>query len=350
MAPLPLKVIAPDPAGSPTKHVFFHIGLHKTGTTFLQRFFLEAQAALKQHGSVDFPRAGRVPGQQIIHSNLAWEVLGHNSFDPSLGTCEDALCQIRNGSSQRWIISTEGLSRLKNPAQLLARFEEFRRTVIVYTREPCEYLPSRYTETLKAGSRMTFSSWLNKKGVEMCDYIGLVRRWQEASDVLIWKKFDRSRLKSGDLVADFFESVGVDFTSRRSLDKQVNSRSSHFEMLCLFLWNVVNTVSNESVDVQLNHRRKVRAISRELGASTRLGQPFDIINQGEQQALYTVLSDLGDAGTRTPPPPIQKNWEPELDLAQNIVQKYFLEVTGVPMPQRLCNKMKRRAGQFVGNP
>lgn len=62
--------------------IFIHIGLHKTGTTTLQRFFAHNEGVFNDHGFF-FPRACREnKADQIIHSNLSWELMHHGMFDP----------------------------------------------------------------------------------------------------------------------------------------------------------------------------------------------------------------------------------------------------------------------------
>jgi hypothetical protein len=74
--------------------ILFHIGFHKTGSTSLQQFFAANENALKSQG-IRFPVASREPNtNQIIHSNLPWQLLKHKKYDPQLGGIKELASEI----------------------------------------------------------------------------------------------------------------------------------------------------------------------------------------------------------------------------------------------------------------
>jgi len=161
--------------------IFIHIGLHKTGTTALQTFFATNEKAFNQAG-IHFPKATREkkPGQ-IIHSNLSWELLYHDMFDPGLGTFEQLLAEIHSGPEDRtWLITGEGLSRLRNPSVLVRAFSPHPVTILAYLREPVEAAPSLYTEQLKAGSDLTFDEWIDFKAGRWLNHQAMIWPWRIA--------------------------------------------------------------------------------------------------------------------------------------------------------------------------
>lgn len=161
--------------------IFIHIGLHKTGTTTLQRFFAHNEGVFNDHGFF-FPRACREnKADQIIHSNLSWELMHHGMFDPALGTHADLVEEISNGPPQRsWVISGEGLSRLPKPVRFLKAFEGRPLTVIVYVRDPVEAAPSLYSEQLKAGCIETFEPWILHRSKRWLNHDQVLAPWRHA--------------------------------------------------------------------------------------------------------------------------------------------------------------------------
>lgn len=161
--------------------IFIHIGLHKTGTTALQTFLATNEKIFNQAG-VYFPKATREkkPGQ-IIHSNLSWELLGHDMFDPGLGTFEQLLAEIRSGpDAATWLITGEGLSRLRSPFAFVRAFAPHPVTILAYLRDPVEAAPSLYTEELKAGCDLTFDEWIDFKASRWLNHQTMMRPWQVA--------------------------------------------------------------------------------------------------------------------------------------------------------------------------
>lgn len=281
--------------------IVIHIGLHKTGTTALQTFFAANEQAFNQLG-VFFPQATREKKtRQIIHSNLSWELLGHDMFDPSLGNLEDLLHEIKSRPEVgKWLITSEGLSRIKEPAAFLARFQPNPVTIIAYFRDPVAASPSLYSEQLKAGSHLNFDEWINRKATRWLDRQSMINPWCQAgftrtgrildrlnlkpkskfessSVRIVQRTLDKESLHQGSLMKDVLLLLGLAESSESfkfKLDAVSNTRISFIECIGLLFLNHLHRENREMNDQQkVKDRLLLRAaLLREFPAANF---PFD---------------------------------------------------------------------------
>ncbi len=272
--------------------IYIHIGLHKTGTTTLQRFFAHNEKVFNKHGYF-FPHACREnKADQIIHSNLSWELMNHGMFDPALGTFQELLGEISRGTKQqRWILTGEGLSRLPKPAKLLKPFQDHPLTLIVYVRDPVEAAPSLYSEQLKAGCIDTFHPWIVRKSARWLNHDQILEPWRRAvaaqetddpSDAPPWwlgwlkprkapmrlieRTLQPDKLHKGSLVEDFLSLL----EPRRDLagltqppTEHHNPRISTLECLALLFVNSLQRHAPPSCDKEaIQQRNEARQIVR----------------------------------------------------------------------------------------
>ena len=139
--------------GHPTaaRSVLLHAGTHKTGTTSLQALFTQHRGALRARGIL-YPTSGVLPNdyEVDIHTNIAWELMGHNSFDPAIGTLDDLIAEVASSDCEKVLLSSEEFSRLfDKPARmrlLKDAFEDlgFTPTVALVFRDVAEYADSMF--------------------------------------------------------------------------------------------------------------------------------------------------------------------------------------------------------------
>ncbi|MEI8148785.1 MAG: hypothetical protein WCG62_06870 [Actinomycetes bacterium] len=175
------------------KHLIFHVGTHKTGTTSIQtmmgahREFFETQGVL-------FPYAGHV--RNGGHHNIAWELNGDAGYDPQLGTLADLATELAATTLSSVILSSEDFEFWHLRPDLLAQIKHvaegagFSVEVLLVLRPVTEYVESLYKELLKHGlsvSRRTFVETIATTGAYpfrertyRFDYAEMVQGFQAA--------------------------------------------------------------------------------------------------------------------------------------------------------------------------
>lgn len=145
--------------GSP-RRIVLHVGLHKTGTTFLQTVFETNRDALAEQG-IYYPGGPGEPAQRMA----AWDLRGRRSpgsKDQRQVGQWDALCAAVAGSSlDTTLISAETLSVLtpKQAAQAVAGFPDSEVSVIVTCRDLGRVLVSAWQEAIKSDLTMTWAEF-----------------------------------------------------------------------------------------------------------------------------------------------------------------------------------------------
>jgi hypothetical protein len=134
--------------------IYIHCGLHKTGTTALQLALDHHRDSLIERG-LYYPRTGIPYGLWGQH-NIAWRVARDRRFHPDHGDVNALLQEIR-GRRETVLISSEdfegSLVRIERWAPLLKAFRSigFEPELIVYNRNPGDYLVSLYFELVRTG-------------------------------------------------------------------------------------------------------------------------------------------------------------------------------------------------------
>jgi hypothetical protein len=115
--------------GDTPRTVLIHAGSHKTGTTSLQALFTSHRTALRERGIL-YPVTGVLRNGTGIDSqtNIAWELMAHNSYDPAVGTLDELIAEVASSGCEKVLLSSEEFARLfDKPArlfQLRASFED----------------------------------------------------------------------------------------------------------------------------------------------------------------------------------------------------------------------------------
>ena len=142
------------PAAAPgQRRVLLHAGLHKTGTTALQRFLCAAAGELRARG-VLYPAAGRSRDWPEGHHNIAWQLAGDRRCNGLVGGLDEVAAEVAAFPGDA-VLSSEGLeSLLGEPARLapllghpLLRGHAF--TLVLWAREQASYFESLFFELLR---------------------------------------------------------------------------------------------------------------------------------------------------------------------------------------------------------
>jgi len=235
---------------SPLKTVYLHIGTHKTGTTSIQRFLARADDALDRQGIL-YPETGRPEtscSDQYGHHKLYWSMVGKRgiSGDQVWSELKEEVAQHPEHSI---VLSAEGFSVIKERKvrQVLEYINVRPLHVVVYIRHPVQLLKSAYKQRIKSGTyRNTFVRFVRQMS-HLCDYLGLVSRWEQSDGVesVNIRIFDKVKKNPG-LEASFADTVGIDFEKVRAFVDSPANTSPPDDRVQVVRWiNAAETLGKE---------------------------------------------------------------------------------------------------------
>ncbi|HOK96403.1 MAG TPA: hypothetical protein PK052_00960 [Anaerohalosphaeraceae bacterium] len=206
-----------------SKELYLHIGMPKTATSALQRFFSINRDLLAQKG-IAYPAAGGLEA----HHRIGWALrlkrgFRHWWFDRDVGTCDFEWQQIsRQCVLPRNLISTEtfwGCTR-EDVAFLKDLSRSYHTTVVVYLRRQDFFKESLYAEKVKMG-------------VEKRTDVKIGAGWEKFAlwertfgrDSIIVRPYERGQFYKGSIYADFLNSVwNAELTEEYKIPADLNLR------------------------------------------------------------------------------------------------------------------------------
>jgi hypothetical protein len=209
---------------SDDRSCFVHVGVHKTGTTAIQRFLADNSDALASAG-LYYPRAGRRSAEFPGHHNVASELLGSATFDPSAGTLADVTEEMVRARSPRVCLSSEKFAVSCQHEAALTTLREaiaatgYRPRIVIYVRAQAEYAESLYAQLVQHGMTRAVVDYLDelvrdgavREGATFDFEFGrLIERFAEVfgrNAVVVRGYVDRGTAAS--LIDDFLAAIGV---------------------------------------------------------------------------------------------------------------------------------------------
>lgn len=215
---------------------YLHIGTEKTGTTTIQQYLAKNRGALLAQG-VLFPRT---PGEA---NHVALTLCSMVASPPSqlqirygIRTLGDVAAyrakivdRLRSEASKSGasavILSNEHLSMKLTTHEAILRIRELcdgiadTTRVIVYLRNQADFLASRYTTAIKAGSTDDFTISLGPKAAAFLDYSRMLAPWREifGRENMAVHRFEPDDFPKGDLLEDFAMLAGLDHSRLESV-------------------------------------------------------------------------------------------------------------------------------------
>ena len=202
--------------------LFIHAGLHKTGTTALQKSLAQNRESLGAHGIL-YPAAG-CPGDAPAQHNIAWQLARDWRFHSAYGTLDDAAEEIA-GHGGNAIISSEDFESILRRPDLVGRLAHHPRlrghrvVLVIYLREQCSYVQSLFLQLTRNGLAQDAASLVEtvcetgalklRDWEFQFDYARLVAklaRWKNGTLVLR----NYHQLQGGSTVVDFLSLVAPD--------------------------------------------------------------------------------------------------------------------------------------------
>jgi hypothetical protein len=210
------------------KHIYLHIGTHKTGTTSIQSFLQKESKLLSDNGFKFYD--GIHLKNNHVELFLAVMNESRDSFSRdkfNIGdqneylniVTEKVQSFITDTTSPKLILSTEGLSLLRFPAEFdklksILQAERNKISVILYLRNKADFLES-YKKQIKKRDR-SFSE--NPKSVYyvendtwLIDYDDLVNKYSDAfgRENLIILDYDLEVKNHNNVLNSFLNSIGI---------------------------------------------------------------------------------------------------------------------------------------------
>jgi len=201
--------------------LFIHCGLHKTGSSALQQALFTNRRLLLEQG-VMYPEVGIPPGA-CAHYNLAWQLSRDRRFQRHLGEL-NAVLRGLDGAHHSAILSCEDFeSSLLHPRRWQAIRDQldasaWQVVVVVYQRDPREYLESLYCQLLQSELGQEFALFASQAVRErrlvyrewefVFDAAQIARAMQQVDGVEVILR-DYHALTAGSVIDDFCEVVGL---------------------------------------------------------------------------------------------------------------------------------------------
>lgn len=200
------------------KRIFLHIGLHKTGSSAIQKSLHESRALLKTHGIL-YPDLGVNHSHRIVsafcnnpesyHLNIRRGISGPYLDEFNLNTRQRLQVALNapefdsivlSGEGMGWL-PTEGVQALRKACE--GRDRQFR--LIAYLRDAPSMIASVIQERVKHGGELpadvTDDAWLG------------YRRWLDSyievfgKDSFVFKKYEPASTTPDELLSGFFSAI-----------------------------------------------------------------------------------------------------------------------------------------------
>ena len=221
------------PVAEAQKTCFVHIGVPKTGTTLLQRFFFENREALLKHG-VLYPD---VSLRGFGHHDIAFLIAGGypDWATPQPRTLSELTTQLCNDVARvdptTVLLSSEDFYLFPAPGALLKLLEtvkvagRFRIVVIVYVRRQDLAHESWYNQTVKAqGATHRFDrSVLDTHA--LWDYEANLKRWADVfgTENIVVRPFEQAQFAGGSLIGDLLSVLQLSANSFNPPSGRINT-------------------------------------------------------------------------------------------------------------------------------
>lgn len=141
------------------KQVYIHIGLHKTGSTYIQKVFADNRTVLQEAG-IEYPKLGA----EFLygHHNIAWSLIpGHVLENTDDFTFDKLLTHLSASLSKRFLISSEDFEFFQTVQidKLHHLLSDYDTKIVMYIRDPVDALYSRWQESVKHGDTTSLEAY-----------------------------------------------------------------------------------------------------------------------------------------------------------------------------------------------
>lgn len=191
------------------KEIILHVGLEKTGTTYLQNVFSLNKEKLA-HAGILYPKAGLEDRHHYWIAKALGFNFEHEKFDRSrlVVVREEIIKELSDTECQRILISSEHFDfNVSKEAcnQVKTFFSGFNVNVVIFLRNQIDYAQSLYIEHVKWGGEQTFKEFLDTCGkFNFREKVGI---WKEAGFDVKVVDYDRC---DNDILSCFLSAADID--------------------------------------------------------------------------------------------------------------------------------------------
>jgi hypothetical protein len=205
-----------------SKKVILHIGFQKTGSSALQSCFSENMEVFSRQ-NIEYP----LPSDSKLksHQELAWMFIKEKmySVDEVLEYYSNA---IASSDKDVVILSSEDLSLIRAPERVKLLKEHFSANdvqVVVYLREPLDFLLSMYHYKVRRGNELgSFMNYLLQQNMNMVNYTKRLAPWRKFFGIknVIVRKYSPKDFVGGNIVSDFMSAIDVSYDNSIEPDRR----------------------------------------------------------------------------------------------------------------------------------
>jgi hypothetical protein len=210
-------------------NLYLHIGTEKTGTTSVQKFFRTNRERLARNGILYPATPGNenhtgltVAAQKLARHGPLRKLKGVQSVESAREfrstLMEELAAEFRGGPYKTVVMSGEHCSsRLLDDKEVqwlkdyLSPFFETIK-IVVYIRRQDDFLLSTYSTSVKSGSIRELAAPPERLVEARYNHWELLSRWARifGREHIVCRKYEKSALKSGDIVDDFLAVAGIE--------------------------------------------------------------------------------------------------------------------------------------------
>lgn len=193
------------------KQIYIHIGLHKTGSTYIQKVFTENRDILRESG-IDYPELG---AEFLFgHHNIAWSLMpGRALQNTNRFSTEQLLKYFEESPFERFLISSEDFDFLQSHQveKLHRLLSNYQVEIVMYARNPVEAVYSRWQEGIKHGETKPLKDYCEQIAInpKPLDYCRTASTWTNVfgADAVTIVIYDNLVAKKVDVALYFLRNI-----------------------------------------------------------------------------------------------------------------------------------------------
>ncbi len=224
------------------RHLYLHIGVHKTGSTTIQHGLYANREWLAQQGYF-LPKTGGNPHAQadaVTHHKIAHELTQH-PHQQAHSLVQKLIAEVRSQTLTHVIVSSEAFDDLATPDQIATLTQQlpdaWRLHVVVYVRRQDALLHSYWSQMVKTGLlHGEFDMVLPQliDGRRAAHYDAFLQNWEAhvGKDRLHVRVFEEA-VRDGHLLTSFFQACGLTDLTAVTLPPITNDAPSEKAMALL---------------------------------------------------------------------------------------------------------------------
>lgn len=315
------------------KQVYIHIGLHKTGSTYIQKVFAENRDTLKAFGAI-YPTLG---AEFLFgHHNVAWSLMpNHVLKNTSDFTIERLLDYIESAGAKQFILSSEDFDFLQPEqiSKIAHLFADYDVQIVMYVRNPVDAFYSYWQESVKHGDTRSIYDYLDQilANPKPLDYCQIADNWAAifGSSAMSFAIYENLVADGIDIALYFLREIvkiDIDIEQLAIPKKKVNPSSNAGAIEIIRQLNHINLETNHASNITANFMTFLRQHPE--------GQKLQHHLQNESLASYDSL-ELSSLN------------ETFLAVSDNFFRTYRKQIENTGSNQQLYNSQQHDTHQRV---